>query len=204
MIGGAFAESFQEVSCIQINVRTNERIRAPEVLVIGPDGTKLGVLKTRDAIALAQEQYDMDLVEVSPNTTPPVCRIMDYGRWKYEQEQRLKKAKKHQTQVQIKEIKLRPKIGEHDFQVKLKHLIEFLNKGAKVKITLRFRGREIVHTDIAERILRRLADEVQDIGIVEAMPKMDGRTMVMMLAPKAKKEASKPEPEADEAGTSTE
>lgn len=175
------------MSCIQPNVRTNERIRAKEVLVIDPDGNKLGVMSIQEALSLARERYELDLVEVAPNAKPPVCRIMDYGRWKYEQEQKLKKAKKHQTQVVIKEIKLRPKIGKHDLDVKLKHIREFLSKGNKVKVTLRFRGREIVHTDLAAKLLEEVAQQVEEFGTVESAPKMDGRFMVMMLAPKKEK-----------------
>lgn len=173
---------------IQINVRTNERIRSSEVFVVGPDGSKLGVLKTKDAINLAREEYGMDLVEVAPNGNPPVCRIMDYSRWKYDQEQKLKKAKKHQTQTVVKEIKMRPKIGIHDFNVKKKHVEDFLKKGAKVKVTVRFRGREIVHQEIAEKILLRMAEGVSGYGVVESSPKMDGRVMIMLLGPKKQKE----------------
>lgn len=173
---------------IQFNLRVNERIRASEVLVIDPDGQKVGVMDIKSALNLAQNEYGLDLVEVAPNAKPPVCRIMDYGRWKYEQEQKLKKAKKHQKLIVIKELKIRPKIGEHDLQVKLKHAREFLQKGQKVKFTVRFRGREIVHQDLAVKLLERIAEELSELSTVEARPRMEGRFLVMMLSPK--KEAS--------------
>lgn len=184
---------------IQFNLRVNERIRASEVLVIDPDGQKLGVMDVKKALEIAQNEYGLDLVEVAPNAKPPVCRIMDYGRWKYEQEQKLKKAKKHQQQIVIKELKIRPKIGEHDLQVKLKHAREFLLKGQKVKFTLRFRGREIVHQDLALKLLERIAEELSEISVIEAKPRMEGRFLVMMLAPKkeaVKKVASEGDAEA--------
>lgn len=126
----------------------------------------------------------LDLVEVAPQAEPPVCRIMDYGKFKYEQTQKAKKAKKHAAVIVIKEIKLRPKIESHDFEVKKKHVIRFLKSGAKVKVTIMFRGRELAHTEIGEGLLKKLAEEVSDISIVEAKPKLDGRNMVMMLTPK--------------------
>ncbi|MCX7832143.1 MAG: translation initiation factor IF-3 [Actinobacteria bacterium] len=178
---------------IQFSLRVNERIRASEVLVIDPDGNKLGVMSINKALDLAQNEYGLDLVEVAPNAKPPVCRIMDYGRWRYEQEQKLKKAKKHQQSVVIKELKIRPKIGEHDLQVKLKHAKEFLSKGQKVKFTLRFRGREIVHQDLAAKLLERIASELSELSSVEAKPRLEGRFMVMMLAPR--KDASKKQTE---------
>lgn len=184
----AFATFFikREVGFIQINVRTNERIRAPEVLVIGPEGENLGVMKNKDALELARVKYNLDLVEVAPNANPPVCRIMDYGRWKYEQEQKLKKARKHQTQTVIKEVKMRPKIGAHDLEIKKRRIEEFLKKGAKVKVTLRFRGREIVHAELGEKLLKQLSEGVSDYGVVESQPKMDGRAMIMVLSPRKK------------------
>lgn len=185
------------MSCIHINLRVNERIRASEVLVIDPDGKKLGVMKLKEALDIAQNEYGLDLVEVAPNAKPPVCRIMNYGRWKYEQEQKLKKAKKHQQSIVIKEIKIRPKIGDHDLQVKLKHAREFLSEGNKVKITLRFRGREIVHQDLAVKLLSRIAESLADIATVESSPKMEGKLMVMMLSPK--KEALKKQQETEPA-----
>ncbi len=176
---------------IQTNVRTNDRIRADEVLVISPDGERLGVLSINEALRLAQEEFELDLVEVAPNATPPVCRIMDYGRWRYEQEQKMKRARKAQTQIVVKEIKLRPKIDKHDLAVKQRKLDEFLRKGQKVKVLVRFRGREIVHPEIAERLLLDLKESVAELSNAESLPKMDGRTMVMMLAPLKKRESGK-------------
>lgn len=182
----AFATFFDfwEVGFIQFNLRVNERIRASEVLVIDPDGKKLGVMSLDKALDLAQNEFGLDLVEVAPNAKPPVCRIMDYGRWRYEQEQKLKKAKKHQQLVVVKELKIRPKIGEHDLQVKLRHAKEFLSKGQKVKFTLRFRGREIVHHDLAAKLLERIASELSELSSVEVKPRLEGRFMVMLLAPR--------------------
>lgn len=155
-------------------------------------------MSLKEALALAQNEFGLDLVEVAPNAKPPVCRIMNYGRWKYEQEQKAKKARKHQQQTSIKEIKIRPKIGEHDLQVKVRHAAEFLEKGHKVKFTLRFRGREIVHQDLAKNLLERIAGMLSEFGNVESQPKMEGRLMLMMLSPK--KEAAK-KPAKDESAT---
>ncbi len=155
-------------------------------------------MSLKEALTLAQDEFGLDLVEVAPNAKPPVCRIMNYGRWKYEQEQKAKKARKHQQQTSIKEIKIRPKIGEHDLQVKVRHAAEFLEKGHKVKFTLRFRGREIVHQDLAKNLLERIAGMLSEFGNVESQPKMEGRLMLMMLSPK--KEAAK-RPAKDESAT---
>ncbi len=155
-------------------------------------------MSLKEALTLAQDEFGLDLVEVAPNAKPPVCRIMNYGRWKYEQEQKAKKARKHQQQTSIKEIKIRPKIGEHDLQVKVRHAAEFLEKGHKVKFTLRFRGREIVHQDLAKNLLERIAGMLSEFGNVESQPKMEGRLMLMMLSPK--KEAAK-KPAKDESAT---
>lgn len=160
-------------------------------------------MPVKKALEIAMNEYGLDLVEVAPNATPPVCRIMDYGRWKYEQEQKLKKAKKHQQSVVIKELKIRPKIGEHDLQVKLKHAREFLEKGQKVKFTLRFRGREIVHQDLALKLLERIAEELSGLSIVEAKPRLEGRFMVMLLAPN-KEAAKKREEQKEEKETAKE
>jgi translation initiation factor IF-3 len=140
-------------------------------------------MKLKDALQEARK-YDLDLVEVAPNANPPVCRILDYGKYKYELEQKLKRAKKHQSQIVIKEIKLRPKINRHDFEVKKKHVRRFLESGHKVKLFVWFRGREIVHPDIGESLLQKMAEEVSDLGTVETTPKMDGRRMIMVITPK--------------------
>lgn len=138
----------------------------------------------KEALQIALD-YDLDLVEVASKAKPPVCRIMDYSKYKYEQELKEKKARKHQTSTVIKEIKLRPKIEDHDFNIKKKHVVRFLNGGAKVKVTIMFRGREVAHPDIGRKLLDRLADEVKDLGTVESAPKLDGRNMIMVLAPLA-------------------
>lgn len=165
------------------DLRVNEEIRAREVRVIDTDGTQIGVMLFRDALRLAQEQ-GLDLVEVAPQAKPPVCRLMDFGRYKYEQSKREKEARKKQRIISVKEIKLRPSIEDHDFQVKAKNTMRFLKDGDKVKVTLIFRGREIVHPQLGHQLLERLAQQVQDLAIVEKQPKLEGRNMVMILAPK--------------------
>ncbi len=165
--------------------RINERILARQVLVIDEEGQTLGVLDTRQAIEIAADR-GFDLVEVAPNNTPPVCKIMDFGRFKYMQEKKAHESKKHQTVIQIKEIKMRPKTGEHDFQFKLKHIREFLEKGLKVKATIMFRGREVVHADLGQRILQRIGEETSDVGVIEQELKMEGRNMFLVLGPKKK------------------
>jgi translation initiation factor IF-3 len=140
-------------------------------------------MSLKDALQEARK-YDLDLVEVAPNANPPVCRILDYGKYKYELEQKLKRARKHQSQIVVKEIKLRPKIDKHDFEVKKKHVRRFLENGHKVKLFVWFRGREIVHPDIGEGLLQKMAEEVSDLGTVETAPKMDGRRMIMVITPK--------------------
>jgi translation initiation factor IF-3 len=171
------------------DTRINEDIRSPRVRLIGVDGSQLGIFATPDAQRIADDQ-NLDLVEVAPNGDPPVCRIMDYGKYKYEQAQKAKLARKHQTKVEIKEIKFRPKIGEHDYETKKKHVMRFLEAGAKVKVTIMFRGREMVHAERGLAILERLAGEVEDLAVVEAQPKLEGRNMFMLMAP-TKKESAK-------------
>ena len=162
-------------------------IRVPQVRLIGVDGSQLGLHNTDDAMRIAMDQ-GLDLVEVSPNSDPPVCKIMDYGKFKYEQAMKAKKAKKHQHVVQIKEIKFRPKIDIHDYETKKRHVIRFLEAGAKVKVTIMFRGREMAHPELGMKILERLADELSDLGVIESQPKLEGRNMFMLMAPH--KEAS--------------
>ncbi|MCL2760204.1 MAG: translation initiation factor IF-3 [Desulfuromonadales bacterium] len=164
-------------------VNINEEIRAREVRVIGPEGEQIGVLTLQEALARAEEQH-FDLVEVSPTAAPPVCRIMDYGKFKYQQSKKLQEAKKKQVQVQLKEVKLRPKTDEHDLQFKIKHVRRFLDEGNKAKITLVFRGREITHTEYGQQALDRVAQELEDVAVIEARPKMEGRSMFMIVAPK--------------------
>ncbi len=154
--------------------------------VIGDDGSQLGILTKDEAIRIAQER-GLDLVEVSPNTDPPVCRIMDFGKFKYQQQKKQQEARKRQAVVQIKEIKVRPKTDEHDYQTKLKHIRRFLEDGDKVKVTVFFRGREIVHKDRGLVILERAVKDTEDLAKVEQEPRSEGRTLNMFLAPLAKK-----------------
>ena len=166
--------------------RINEQIRVPQVRVIGVDGEQLGVISIQEALQRA-ETLTLDLVEVSPNADPPVCKLMDYGKFRYQQQKRAHEAKKKQAVVQIKEVKVRPKIDEHDYQFKLKHVMRFLEDGDKAKLTVVFRGREIVHREIGEKLLARFIDDVKDIGEVEAAPKMEGRNLMAILTAKSVK-----------------
>jgi translation initiation factor IF-3 len=175
--------------------------------VVGEDGEQLGVLPTREALAKARE-LGLDLVEVSPKSRPPVCRIMDFGKYKYEQAKKARVARKRQHQVVLKEIKLRPKIEKHDYEFKKKHITEFLEHGDKVKVTLMFRGREMAHADLGRKLLDQLADELKDVAKVEAPPRQEGRMMILLLAPTATRpkpaakrpdaEPSEPEPASQE------
>ena len=162
--------------------RINERIRVPEVRVIGDDGTQIGVMKTEDALRYAQER-DLDLVEVAPESKPPVCRVLDYSKYKYEQAQKLKAARKHQKQIVIREIKFRPKIAEHDYATKKGHVERFLKHKDKVKITIMFRGREQSHPERGTMILDRLAGELEELAVIEQRPNLEGRNMTMVLGP---------------------
>ena len=153
------------------------------VRCIDPDGEQLGVLDTFDAIRKA-EDFGLDLVEVQPNADPPVCKILDYGKFKYEAQKRANEARKKQKIIEVKEIKLRPNIDEHDYQVKMRNVQKFLNAGDKVKVTLRFRGREMAHQELGANVLTRVREETDEFAKVEAMPKMEGRQMIMVLAPK--------------------
>jgi len=163
--------------------RLNQGIRAREVRVIDPDGNQLGILAIREALAAASE-FGLDLVEVSPTANPPVCKIMDYGRFKYEQTKKQQEAKKKQTTFQVKEIKVRPKTGDHDLQTKLGHIRKFLERKDKVKVTVMFRGREIALSNRGRELLEQIAQEMDGLAIVEQLPKFEGRTMMMVLAPK--------------------
>jgi translation initiation factor IF-3 len=162
--------------------RINERIRVPEVRVIDDEGNQVGMMKTPDAVKFAQER-DLDLVEVAPEAKPPVCRVLDYSKYKYEQAQKVKQARKHQQQITIREIKFRPKIAEHDYDTKKHHVERFLRHKDKVKITIMFRGREVTHPERGVAILDRLAEELAALGVVEQRPTQDGRNMTMMLGP---------------------
>jgi translation initiation factor IF-3 len=162
--------------------RINERIRVPEVRLIDDEGNQVGVLKTADALAFAQER-ELDLVEVAPEARPPVCRVLDYSKYKYEQAQKVKQARKHQQQITVREIKFRPKIAEHDYDTKKHHVERFLRHKDKVKVTIMFRGREVTHPERGTAILDRLAEELAELGVVEQHPTQEGRNMTMMMAP---------------------
>jgi translation initiation factor IF-3 len=162
--------------------RINERIRVPEVRLIDDEGKQVGVMKTPDALSFAQER-DLDLVEVAPEARPPVCRVLDYSKYKYEQAQKQKAARKHQQQITVREIKFRPKIAEHDYDTKKHHVERFLRHKDKVKVTIMFRGREVTHPERGIAILDRLAEELAELGVVEQRPIQEGRNMTMLLAP---------------------
>ncbi|RMF00974.1 MAG: translation initiation factor IF-3 [Chloroflexi bacterium] len=162
--------------------RINEEIRSPEVRLIGVDGQQLGIMPTEKALSIAHE-HNTDLVEVAPAAKPPVCRLMDYGKFLYEAQKRERDARKTQTKVEIKEIRLRPKTGEHDINYKLKRARTFLERGAKVRVRLRFRGREVTHPEVALDLMARIASELEDVAIVEKRPAKEGMTMLMILAP---------------------
>jgi translation initiation factor IF-3 len=175
----------------------------PQIRLIGADGEQIGIKSTDEALKYAWDM-NLDLVEVAPDAKPPVCRVMDYSKYKYEQEQKAKLARKHQSTITIKEIKLRPKIDPHDYATKKGHVVRFLKNRDKVKVTIMFRGREMTHPDRGRQLLLKLADEVQDLGIVESAPLQDGRNMVMMLAPHknapvATPADAAPEPQSDAA-----
>ena len=164
-------------------INVNRRIRAKEVRLIDPDGKQLGVIPLTEALETAAS-HGLDLVEVAPNVSPPVCRIMDYGRYKYQQNKKLQEAKKRQSTFQVKEIKLRPRTGEHDFQVKMRHVKRFLDNRDKVKVTVIFRGREMAHTEAGVELLQRVVEETSEFAVVEQEARKEGRIMVMVLAPK--------------------
>jgi translation initiation factor IF-3 len=168
------------------DARINERIRVPEVRLIGEDGNQIGVVKTAEALEYAHER-DLDLVEVAPDARPPVCRVLDYSKYKYEQEQKAKAARRHQKQVNVREIKLRPKIATNDYETKKRHVVRFLEGDDRVKVTIMFRGREQTHPERGERLLMRLAEDVADLGVIEQRPTQDGRNMTMLLAPSKKR-----------------
>ncbi|APG26330.1 MULTISPECIES: translation initiation factor IF-3 [Syntrophotalea] len=165
--------------------RVNRAIRAKEVRVVDDEGEMLGVMSVNEAL-LAAEGRGLDLVEVSPNATPPVCRIMDYGKYKYQASKRAAETKKKSARVDIKEVKMRPKTEEHDFQVKLRNAVRFLEDGNKVKVTVMFRGREVTHPEFGMDLMKRVAEEIGEAGQVEMTPRMAGRFMTMVIAPKKK------------------
>ena len=175
----------------------NGAIRAKEVLVVAPDGEQIGVKKINEALWLA-EQLDLDLVEVAPNARPPVCRLMDYGRYKYEQSVKQREARKKQTRTSIKELRMRVRIGEHDFDITRRKTQEFLVDHDKVKVTIRFRGRERERPDFGRDLMNRLAEEVSDYGTVEQAPKIEGGSMTMVLAPLRQPKGSASKKQTDE------
>lgn len=175
-------------------VRTNGAIRVPQVRCMLPDGTPLGVVSTRDALAQAQ-RLGLDLVEVSPNAQPPVCRIMDYGKWKYEEDRRKKEARKNQNRTQVKEVKFHANTDIGDYQLKMRNIRAFLAEGNKVKLTLMFRGRENAHKELGEELLNRVCTEIADVANIEQAPRIIGRSATGMLAPKSQKGKAQPNPQ---------
>lgn len=167
-------------------MRINEEIRAREVRVIGSNGEQLGIMSGREAQQLAYEKH-LDLVEIAPTAKPPVCRIMDYGKYRYEQQKREKESRKKQKTFDIKEVKLRPGIEEHDFNVKFKNAVRFLEDGDKVKVTIMFRGRELSHPELGEVLLNKMAAQLKEMAVVERQPKLEGKNMIMIVAPKPSK-----------------
>ncbi len=163
----------------------NDAINSPELRLIGPEGENVGVVSPRRAMELA-ERAGLDLVEISPNAAPPVCKIMDFGKYKYEQQKRESEARKKQKIIEVKEIKFRPNTDTHDYDVKMRNVFKFLENGDKVKITMRFRGREMAHQNLGRELLERVAEDVKEHGKVENIPKMEGRQMTMMIGPLTK------------------
>lgn len=157
-------------------------IRSPQIRLIDHEGKNHGTVDPRDAMRMA-ESVGLDLVEISPNAEPPVCKIMDFGKYKYESQKRAAEAKKNQRMIEVKEVKFRPNIGEHDYDVKMRNVTRFLESGDKVKVTLRFRGREMAHQEIGRDLLQKIAGEIAHLGKIESMPRMEGRQMVMVAAP---------------------
>ncbi len=168
-------------------LRVNHRIRIPKVRVIGPEGAQLGIMDTQDALRMAKETYNSDLIEIAPFEKPPVCKIMDYGKYKYQLKKKTQEAKKNQTVIIVKEIKFRPNTDQHDFDVKVRHIARFLEEGNKAKVSIRFRGRELVHTDLGKAVMTRVVGKLGNDVVVEMEPKLEGKTMTMVLAPNLKK-----------------
>lgn len=180
---------------ISVEPRINDRIRVPEVRLVGPNGEQVGIVRLEDALRLAAEA-DLDLVEVAPNGKPPVCKLMDYGKFKYESAVKAREDRKKQVNTVIKEMKLRPKIDPHDYETKKGHVVRFLKQGDKVKITIMFRGREQSRPELGYRLLQRLAEEIVEFGVVESSPKQDGRNMIMVVAPTKRKADARAERDA--------
>lgn len=174
----------KEVTPLAKQENINEKIRAPQVRVIGADGSQLGIIPVEKALQLAAEAQ-LDLVEVAPNAEPPVCKIMDYGKFKYQQNKRSQEAKKKASVIQVKEVKIRPKTDDHDLEFKMRNIRRFLGQKDKAKVTMMFRGREIVYTEQGMKILERIIEALHDEAVVEQRPKMEGRNLIMVLAPKS-------------------
>ncbi|MGL5406207.1 MAG: translation initiation factor IF-3 [Propionibacteriaceae bacterium] len=181
---------------ISTEPRINERIRVPEVRLVGPAGEQVGIVRIEDALRLAREA-ELDLVEVAPTARPPVCKLMDYGKFKYEAAQKARDARRNQSNTVIKEMKLRPKIDAHDYDTKKGHVVRFLKGGDKVKITIMLKGREQGRPELGFTLLRRLAEDVSDLAVIESAPKQDGRNMLMVLAPTRKKTEAKADVDAE-------
>jgi translation initiation factor IF-3 len=201
VIGFFFCRRRKERRIAQVELRVNDRIRVTRVRVVGADGAQVGIMETAKALEFAIQQ-DLDLVEVAPQADPPVCRVMDYGKYKYEQAVRQREARKKQSLIVVKEMKMRPKIDHHDYDTKKGHVVRFLRQGAKVKVTIMFRGRETLHPENGEKLLLQLAGDVEEIARVETPPKLDGRNMTMVLTPlkeavtqKPRSPSPKPRPE---------
>lgn len=171
---------------MDLNLRINRQIRAPRVRVIGSDGRQVGLLAVRDAIALAEKE-NLDLVEIAPNADPPVCKIIDYGKYRYDQTKKEKESKKSQHQIKVKEIKLKPNIDDHDFLTKQRQAKEFLEKGNKVKITCFFRGREVMYPELGEAVMKKMSEGLEEVGMIESPSKLLGKTMIVVIAPRGKK-----------------
>jgi len=180
-------KKFTDSRVVRIENKINTEIRAPQLRIVGPEGEQLGVLARDEALAKASG-LGLDLVEVAPNADPPVCKLMDYGKFRYQQQKRAHEAKKKQTVIQIKELKVRPKIDDHDYDFKLKHARRFLEDGDKAKISVVFRGREIVHKDLGKKLLDRFVEATQDIADIESEAKLEGRNLTMVLVAKPHKE----------------
>ncbi|MTD14071.1 translation initiation factor IF-3 [Nakamurella sp. YIM 132087] len=181
MVGSIPRHRSQEDS-ISVEPRINDRIRVPEVRLVGAEGEQIGIVSVTEALRMAQDA-DLDLVEVAPDARPPVCKLMDYGKFKYESAQKAREARRNQVLTVIKEMKLRPKIDNHDYETKKGHVVRFLQAGDKVKVTIMFRGREQSRPELGFRLLQRLAQDVAELGVIESAPKQDGRNMIMVLAP---------------------
>lgn len=184
--GGIIANIKGRPEAKKDEVNINDAIRSPKLRVIDEEGNQLGIISKDQALAHA-ERVGLDLVEVSPNAEPPVCKVMDYGKYRFQQQKKASEARKKQVKVTVKEIAIRPQTEEHDYQIKLKKVFQFLGKGDKVRINLRFRGREIAHKDLGFQMLERIVEDTKDIAKVDQMPKMEGRVMVLLLSPDARK-----------------